>query len=292
MTQIWQGENVVAVTKVQAGPCRVVQVKNSEKDGYEAIQVGFGKRHEKNINKPQRGHFKGLDNFQHIKEFRAEPGELKRGDTIDAGTFAPGDNIQVTAVNKGKGFQGVVRKYGFKGSKKTHGNKDQLRMPGSIGATGPAHVFKGTRMGGRMGGEQTTIKNLKIAAVDIDDNTILISGAIPGARNSLVLVSGEGELKIQTTDNRQQTAEKNMEKNKIEEDNKKVESKTVETQNIAPEIVETQNIAPEKDVEAKNLLPETPKEVEKEVVEAKEKVDEKKKEDKKFDKGTKEDKKE
>ena len=152
----------------------------------------------------------------------------------------------------------MVRKYGFKGSKKTHGNKDQLRMPGSIGATGPAHVFKGTRMGGRMGGEQTTIKNLKIAAVDIDDNTILISGAIPGARNSLVLVSGEGELKIQTTDDRRQTAEKNMEKNKI-----------VETQNIASEIVETKNIASEK--------AETPKEVEKEVVEAKEKVDEKNK---------------
>ncbi len=266
MTQIWQGENVVAVTKVQAGPCRIVQIKNSEKDGYEAIQVGFGKRHEKNINKPQRGHFKGLDNFQHIKEFRTEPGELKRGDMIDVGTFAPGDNIQVTAVNKGKGFQGVVRKYGFKGSKKTHGNKDQLRMPGSIGATGPAHVFKGTRMGGRMGGEQTTIKNLKIAAVDIDDNTILISGAIPGARNSLVLVSGEGELVVKS------------EKLKVESNNNKEsgdeeKNKIVETQNIASEIVETQNIASEK--------AETPKEVEKEVVEAKEKVDEKKKEEKK-----------
>ncbi len=222
MTQVWQGEDVVAVTKVQAGPCAVIQVKNSEKDGYEAIQLGFGKRREKNINKPQKGHFKGLDNFQHVREFRTEPGELKRGDTIDVGTFAPGDNVQVTANSKGKGFQGVVRKYGFKGTKKTHGNKDQLRMPGSIGATGPAHVFKGTRMGGRMGGDQSTTKNLKIVEVNINDNTILISGAVPGARNSLVLISGEGELKTQTTDNRQQTTEKKVETPKKQE--KKIET--------------------------------------------------------------------
>ncbi len=196
MTQVWQGEDVVAVTKVQAGPCRVTQVKNSEQDGYEAVQLGFGKRHQKNINKPQKGHFKGLDNFQHVREFRAEPGGLKRGDTIDVGTFASGDNVQVTANSKGKGFQGVVRRHGFKGTKKTHGNKDQLRMPGSIGATGPAHVFKGQRMPGRMGGEQATTKNLKIVEVNINDNTILISGAVPGARNSLVLIAGEGELKV------------------------------------------------------------------------------------------------
>ena len=265
MTQIWQGENVVAVTKVQAGPCRIVQIKNSEKDGYEAIQVGFGKRHEKNINKPQRGHFKGLDNFQHIKEFRAEPGELKRGDTIDVGTFAPGDNIQVTAVNKGKGFQGVVRKYGFKGSKKTHGNKDQLRMPGSIGATGPAHVFKGTRMGGRMGGEQTTIKNLKIAAVDIDDNTILISGAIPGARNSLVLISGEGELVVKS------------EKLKVESNNN--EELGIKNNESGDEEKNNDNELRIKNEELREEKAETPKEVEKEVVEAKEKVDEKKKEE-------------
>ena len=225
MTQVWQGEDVLAVTKVQAGPCRVTQVKNSGQDGYSAVQLGFGKRHQKNINKPQKGHFKGLDNFQHVREFRAEPGELKRGDTIDVGTFAPGDNVQVSANSKGKGFQGVVRRHGFKGTKATHGNKDQLRMPGSIGATGPAHVFKGQKMPGRMGGEQATTKNLKIVEVNINDNTILISGAVPGARNSLVLISGEGELKTQTTDNRQQTAEKKVETPKKEDkkaDNDKV----------------------------------------------------------------------
>lgn len=227
MTQVWQGEDVVAVTKVQAGPCLIVQVKNNEKDGYEAVQVGFGKRHKKNINKPQKGHFKGLDNFQHVKEFRTESDDLKRGDTIDAGTFTPGDVIQVTSVSKGKGFQGVVRRHGFKGSKKTHGNKDQLRMPGSIGATGPAHVFKGQRMPGRMGGDQTTTKNLKIVEVNINENTILISGAVPGARNSLVLISGEGELVVKSK--------------KL-----KVESKIVETQNIASGREEKKVETPEK----------------------------------------------
>lgn len=230
MTQVWQGEDVVAVTKVQAGPCFIIQVKNNEKDGYEAVQVGFGKRHKKNINKPQKGHFKGLDNFQHVKEFRAEQGELKRGDRIDAGTFVPGDIIQVTADSKGKGFQGVVRRHGFKGTKKTHGNKDQLRMPGSIGATGPAHVFKGQRMPGRMGGGQITTKNLKIVEVNISENTILISGAVPGARNSLVLISGEGELKL---NNELRIKNEELKKEKVEapkKEDKKADNDKVKDQ--------------------------------------------------------------
>lgn len=245
MTQVWKDNKVVAVTKVAVGPCLITQVKDIENDGYNSIQLGFGERKEKNIKKPQKGHLKNLSNFRYLREFRTEATNLKRGDEIDVDTFVSGDKAQVTSISKGKGFQGVVKRHGFKGTKKTHGNKDQLRMPGSIGATGPAHVFKGTRMGGRMGGDQVTIKNQEIIEVDIENNLILIKGAVPGARNSLVLISAEGDLKVI------KKAENNKEENKQE--TKKEESK-------ASKISET---------------PETPEKVEKEVVEAKEKVNEK-----------------
>lgn len=210
MSQVWQGDKVVAVTRVQAGPCVVVDIKNEKRDGYSAVQLGFGVRKEKNIKKPQKGHMKGLGNFSVLKEFRPiskkkanspEFVNLKKGDQIKVDTFLPGDSIQVSGVTKGKGFQGVVKRHGFAGSKKTHGNKDQLRMPGSIGATGPAHVFKGMRMGGRMGCDNQTIKNLEIVDIDMDNNIILIKGPVPGARNSLVFVKGEGEIKVQATSN-------------------------------------------------------------------------------------------
>lgn len=196
MTQIWKDDVHVAVTKVQVGPCTVTQVRTEEKDKYSAVQVGFGEKKKKNIKKPQLGHLKGLNNFRYMKEFRMDVGELKKGDVVDASSFEVGDNIQVTSVSKGKGFQGVVKKYGFAGQTKTHGNKDQLRMPGSIGATGPAHVFKGTRMGGRMGGDQVTVKNLEVIEVDIENNILYIKGAIPGYRTSLVMVAGKGEVKV------------------------------------------------------------------------------------------------
>ena len=197
MTQIWRGEEVVAVTKVQAGPCPVVQIKTKEKDGYEAVQIGFGEKKEKNIKKPQKNHFKKLGNFRHVREFRCDEPEkiVKVGDGLDVSTFAVGDIIKVTGTSKGKGFQGVVKRHGFSGSKKTHGNKDQLRMPGSIGSTGPAHVFKGTRMAGRMGGERVTVANLEVVEVDLENNVLFIKGAVPGVRNSLVLIQGQGELK-------------------------------------------------------------------------------------------------
>lgn len=212
MTQVWQGDKVVAVTRVQAGPCTVTQVKNIENDGYKAVQLGFGTRKEKNIAKPQKGHMKGLGAFMSMKEFRVEASDAKVGDKIGVETFAVGDGIQVTGVSKGKGFQGVVKRHGFKGSKKTHGNKDQLRMPGSAGATGPAHVFKGMRMGGRMGGDQVTVKNLEIIEIDTENNILSIKGAVPGARNGLVLISGEGELKISQSSN-----EVKEEKTEVEE---------------------------------------------------------------------------
>lgn len=200
MDQVWQGEKVVAVTRVKIEPCKIVQIKDKDTDGYESVQIGIGQKKEKNINKPQKGHMKDLGNFRYLREFKIEAGELKKGDTIDIETFSAGDKIKVIGISKGKGFQGVVKRHGFKGSKKTHGNKDQLRMPGSIGSTGPAHVFKGVRMAGRMGGDRTTVSNLEIVDVNKEENILLIKGALPGARNGLILIQGEGELKVASGD--------------------------------------------------------------------------------------------
>ena len=197
MTQVWQEGRKVAVTRVKVGPCVVTQVKTPANDGYEAVQLGFGDKKAKNIAKPQLGHLKNLGNFRYLKEFRLEsPTDLKVGDKIDATTFAVNDEVQVTGISKGKGFAGVVKRHGFHGQDKTHGNKDQLRMPGSIGAGGPAHVFKGMRMPGRMGNDQVTIKNLQVVEVLPQENILYISAGLPGARHSLVLISGEGELTL------------------------------------------------------------------------------------------------
>lgn len=198
MTQQFREDGtVVAVTKVKAGPCTVAQVKNDERDGYAAIQFGYGTRKEKNVRKPQRGHFKGLQMFEMLRELRLPANESaapQRGQTVDVASFQPGDAVTVTGTSKGRGFQGVVKRWGFGGSQKTHGNKDQLRMPGSIGATGPAHVFKGTRMGGHMGDAQVTVKNLEVIDVDAENNILYIKGAVPGSRNGWLVITGAGEM--------------------------------------------------------------------------------------------------
>jgi len=243
MTQVWQGDVVVPVTRIQAGPCVVVQVKDEKKDGYVAVQVGYGEKKEKNIRKPQRGHMKKTKvNSRYLREFRLlstlkdakkrQEIELKVGDVINVGTFEEGDKVQVEGVSKGKGFQGVVKRHGFSGQRKTHGTKDQLRMPGSIGATGPAHVFKGMRMPGRMGGDKNTILNLKIIKVDKDKNELLIKGAVPGARNGLILISGPGELMLSTPNmpsDAKKASKDGVEKieNKKEEKPEEVKSKEV-----------------------------------------------------------------
>ncbi len=198
MTQIWQGDVVVPVTKVSAGPCVVTQVKNAKKDGYAAVQIGYGERKAKKVSKPLAGHLKDLSNFRYLKEFRTKTEDLARGNTINISAFAVGDIVSATGISKGKGFQGVVKRHGFHGHPTTHGTKDAVRMPGSIGATGPAHVFKGMRMGGHMGDEQVTTKNLKIVQVDEAANILYIRGAVPGAKNGLVFIKGEGDLKIKT----------------------------------------------------------------------------------------------
>lgn len=198
MTQIWSGDAVMAVTPVLAGPCTVTQVKSKAKDGYEALQLAYGERKEKNINKPQLGHYKKTGvKPAHVREFRMDnAADFKAGDVVTVETFAVGDKINVTGVSKGKGFQGVVKRHGFHGFRKTHGNKDQERMPGSIGPKGPAHVFKGTRMGGRMGGDKVTTTNLEVAAIDAEKNIIFVKGAVPGAINGFVTIKGDGELKV------------------------------------------------------------------------------------------------
>ncbi len=198
MTQVWNDDKVIAVTPVLAGPCVVTQVKTKDRDGYEALQLAYGTRKAKNIKKPQLGQVKDLDiKPAHVREFRTEDvSQVKRGDVVSAETFAAGDIINVTGTSKGKGFQGVVKRHGFRGFRKTHGNKDQERMPGSIGPKGPAHVFKGTRMGGRMGGERVTTTNLEIVSVDALNNLIYVKGSVPGAVNGLVMMTGSGELKL------------------------------------------------------------------------------------------------
>lgn len=201
MTQIWSEDRVLAVTPIQAGPCTITQVKNESTDGYNALQLAYGSRQEKNINKPQRGHFKATGvKPAFVREFRlADVSTLKAGDMVTVGTFSVGDIVSVTGTSKGKGFQGVVKRHHFAGGRKTHGNKDQERMPGSIGPKGPAHVFKGTRMGGRMGGERVTVTNLEVAEIDEVNNIIYIKGAVPGAINSYLMVKGKGDLKVNLT---------------------------------------------------------------------------------------------
>ncbi len=198
MTQVWKGDRVIAVTPVLAGPCVITQVKNQSKDGYEALQLASGTRKEKNINKPQIGHFKSAGvKPAHVREFRlGKTADFKVGDVISVEAFTEGDIINVTGTSKGKGFQGVVKRHGFHGFRKTHGNKDQERMPGSIGPKGPAHVFKGTRMAGRMGGDRVTTTNLEVVSVNPAENIIYVKGSVPGAINGLVMITGRGDLQV------------------------------------------------------------------------------------------------
>lgn len=198
MTQIFKEDGtVIPVTAVVATDNVITQIKSKDKDGYVAVQVGFGRG--KHNNKAKVGHLKDLEAVGTLKEFRVEENELaqiKRGDKISVETFSAGDDVEVIGFSKGRGFQGGVKRHGFHGQKASHGHKDQERMPGSIGAGGVQRVFKGVRMAGRMGGDQITVKGLEIVSVDPEKNILYIKGALPGARNGLVMVSGEGNLEI------------------------------------------------------------------------------------------------
>lgn len=219
MTQIWQGDKVVPCTLVQAGPCFITQVKNDKSDSYKAVQISYGERKAKNISKPVKGHLKkalGREDVRYLREFRLKEdnSNIELGKMIDVSTFVSGDIVDVTGTSKGKGFQGVVRRHGFSGSKKTHGNKDQLRASGSVSAKGPAHVFKGTRMGGRMGGDRVTTKNMEVIDIDLENNILYVKGAVPGAVNSLVIIKGEGDLVVKENVNKEES--KDVEKIEVE----------------------------------------------------------------------------
>ena len=193
MTQVFDTQGIAhPVTILRVTPAKVTQVRNTEKDGYEAVQLASGAQKAHRVNKAQTGHLGGA--FQHVVEFRPRTGikesvqGFEKGATLDASVFAAGDTVMVSAISKGKGFQGVVKRHGFQGGRASHGNKDMLRAPGSIGATGAQRVFKGVRMAGRMGGDRVTVKNLTVIAVNTDENILLIKGAIPGRRGTLVEV--------------------------------------------------------------------------------------------------------
>ena len=196
MTQIFRDNGKVeAVTAIEAGPCAVVQVKTAAKEGYNALQIGFGQA--KRLSSPQRGHLKDLGQFRYLREFRADDIEgVQVGDRIDVSLFQAGDLVDVTGVSKGKGFAGVVKRHGFAGGPKTHGQSDRHRHPGSIGAgTSPGRVFKGTLMAGHMGSERVTVRKLEVFQTDPDRNLLLVKGAVPGANNGLLLIRKSGGRK-------------------------------------------------------------------------------------------------
>jgi large subunit ribosomal protein L3 len=190
MTQVFKDNGVVVpVTAIVAEPVVVTQLKNKETDGYDAVQIGFNPVKPEKLKKPQKGHLKDLGSFSDFIEFRvADSGVYKLGDKISVVDFNLGDKITVSGTSKGKGFQGVVKRHGFKGGSRTHGQKHSEREPGAIGGAGRAggRVTKGMRMAGRMGSDRITVPNLSIEGVFPDENVILISGAIPGRRGSIL----------------------------------------------------------------------------------------------------------
>lgn len=193
MTQFFDEDGkAYPATLLKAGPVVVTLVRTKEKDGYGAMQVAFGTKRAKNINKPLTGHFKGKGMFRYVKEFRPkdEVVEAKEGDSIDVSQFEKGDVVMVSGVSKSKGFQGVVKRHGFAGGPRTHGQKHSEREPGAIGggARAGGRVAKGMRMAGRMGGDRITVKNLKVLAVDKENSQMLLSGSIPGKRGTLIEV--------------------------------------------------------------------------------------------------------
>ncbi|HET7035554.1 MAG TPA: 50S ribosomal protein L3 [Thermomicrobiaceae bacterium] len=190
MTQVFdETGRVVPVTVIEVGPCVVTQIKTKERDGYEAVQLGFGEK--KRLNQPARGHRRAANaNSRYLREFHAtDIDEYSVGQVLDCTTFEVGEQVDVSGTSKGKGFQGVMKRHGFHGGPKTHGQSDRARAPGSIGASAtPSRVLKGMKMAGRMGNERVTVQNLDVVRVLPDRNVILVKGSIPGADKGLLLV--------------------------------------------------------------------------------------------------------
>lgn len=185
-----------AATLITVGPSVVAQVKLKAEHGYDAVQVGFGARASKNISNPVLGHTKDLGSFAVIREFRVpDVSAWKKGDTLDASIFSIGDMVMIVGTSKGKGFQGVVKRHGFHGGPRSHGQKHSEREAGSIGSTGQQKVSKGRRMPGRMGGDRINIKGLRVLGVDTANGKILVSGCVPGIKGSILEIKTEAQVK-------------------------------------------------------------------------------------------------
>jgi large subunit ribosomal protein L3 len=194
MTQVWDSDNrIVPVTVIQAGPCVVTQVRTPATDGYDAVQIAFGAISARKVNRPQAGHFAkaGVTPRRHVVELRTtDASEYTVGQELAADVFEAGQQVDVTATSKGKGFAGVMKRHGFGGLRASHGVERKHRSPGSIGACAtPGRVFKGLRMAGRMGGERVTVQNLTVHSVDVEQGLLLVKGAVPGAAGGVVLVT-------------------------------------------------------------------------------------------------------
>ncbi len=191
MTQLFDEQgNVVPVTVFDVTPSVVTQVKSNDKDGYTAVQIGYGDRRPKTVSKAVVGHTKGLDKvFRYLREFQvADSSKFTVGDAVAATQFEPGEKVKAVSTSIGRGFQGVVKRHHFAGSPASHGHKDQERASGSIGAGGVQRTFKGLRMPGQMGNTQITIPNLRVVKVDAEKNELYLRGSVPGGRNSLVMI--------------------------------------------------------------------------------------------------------
>lgn len=234
MSQAFTKEGRVPVTKILAGPCVATQIKMDEKDGYWAVQLGFGNKKIKNTSKPLQGHLHGVIRDKKAPRFLREvrlnsKPKFKVGDIITVSDiFSTGDVVSVTGTSKGKGFAGVVKRWGFAGGPKTHGQSDRERAPGSIGqGTTPGRVHKGKKMPGRMGSDTVTVKNLKVVSVDADKNELVLSGPIPGSRGSLVIVKrlSKGQVKkekVEQVDKEKKEESKTPPVSKEEKDVEKV----------------------------------------------------------------------
>ena len=185
MSQVFDEKGkVIPVTVLEAGPCRVLEVMNKDRNGYDSIQLGFIEKPEKKAKKSLKG-----KNFTYIKEFQGE-GDFNVGDTVDVSVFKEGDIVKVSGISKGKGFQGGVKRHGMSGRNRTHGVKHDHRTIGSVGSAWPQRVIKGRHMAGRMGADRVSIKNLKVIKIDVENNTIAVKGAVPGHFGSLIEVRG------------------------------------------------------------------------------------------------------
>ncbi|MDP8201390.1 MAG: 50S ribosomal protein L3 [Candidatus Tenebribacter burtonii] len=196
MTQIFdENGNVVPVTVIQAGPCRVIHRKSKEKHGYEAIQIGFEEVDEKKVSKPMLGHFKKHNSpaYKYLREFRLKLyTDVKEGEVFDVSMFEEHELLKITGTSKGKGFQGVMKRHNFHGFKATHGVHESYRGPGSIGQCAtPARVFKGKKLPGHQGVDKVSVLNLQVVKVDVEKNLVMVKGAVPGHRNSIVRLRKE-----------------------------------------------------------------------------------------------------